>query len=198
MFNMLQKINENLLIYLNSFSKNEFIANMVWVFADLPIFFIPLFLVIAWFYYAYKKNNEEKINLILIFYSCFIWVLIALLIQQIIHFDRPENYIEWTWNLLLKHIPDASFPSDHATVGFAFLVSLFFTWYKKIFWIYLPFVILMWLSRVIAWIHWPFDIIAWLIIWIIASIITFYYIKKLEIIKNLNKLILKFASFLKL
>ncbi len=198
MFNMLQKINENLLIYLNSFSKNEFIANMVWIFADLPIFFIPLFLVIAWFYYAYKKNNEEKINLILIFYSCFIWVLIALLIQQIIHFDRPENYIEWTWNLLLKHIPDASFPSDHATVGFAFLVSLFFTWYKKIFWIYLPFVILMWLSRVIAWIHWPFDIIAWLIIWIIASIITFYYIKKLEIIKKLNKLILKFASFLKL
>lgn len=198
MFNTLQKINENLLIYLNSFSKNEFIANMVWVFADLPIFFIPLFLVIAWFYYAYKKNNEEKINLILIFYSCFIWVLIALLIQQIIHFDRPENYIEWTWNLLLKHIPDASFPSDHATVGFAFLVSLFFTWYKKIFWIYLPFVILMWLSRVIAWIHWPFDIIAWLIIWIIASIITFYYIKKLEIIKKLNKLILKFASFLKL
>jgi membrane-associated phospholipid phosphatase len=43
------------------------------------------------------------------------------MIQQVIHVDRPENYLSQAGKLLMNHIPDASFPSDHASVSFAFV-----------------------------------------------------------------------------
>lgn len=198
MIDQIQQVNETLLIYLNWFSINKNIEILVWIFADAPIFFVPIFLFVTRIILTYKKKTENKADLLFIFYSCILGIAIALLIQQIIHFDRPENYIKNTWKLLLSHIPDASFPSDHATVSFAFLTSLYFANYKKIFYIFLPFAIIMWLSRVIAWVHWPFDIIAWSIIWILSSVIVFKFIKKLEIIKKLNTIIFKIASFIKL
>ncbi len=198
MFQEIMKINENLLLSLNSLSKNDIIANLVWIFADAPIFFIPIFLIITWIILSYKKELEKKKDLLFILYSCILGIVIALLIQKLIHFDRPENYIKNTWKLLLKHIPDASFPSDHATVSFAFLTSLYLSNYKKVFYIFLPFAFIMVISRVIAWVHWPLDIIVWILIWVLSSFITFKFIKKLEIIKKLNTMIMKLASFVKL
>jgi undecaprenyl-diphosphatase len=75
---------------------------------------------------------------------------VTLTIQHFIHFKRPEDYLVGAGKLLINHVPDASFPSDHATVSFAFLSALLFANYKKIFWIFLPFVILMNISRIIA------------------------------------------------
>jgi undecaprenyl-diphosphatase len=198
MIEKIQQINEFWLVYLNWFSENDTIQTLVWFFADAPIFFIPIFLFFTWVILAYKNKSEKKEDLLYILYSCILGIIIALLMQQIIHFDRPENYIKNTWKLLLKHIPDASFPSDHATVSFAFLTSLYFANYKKIFFIFLPFAIIMWLSRIIAWVHWPLDIIVWCIIWISSSLIVFNFINKLDIIKKINKLIMKIASFVKL
>lgn len=198
MFEKIQQINESRLLSLNSLSTNNTIETIVWIFADAPIFFIPVFLLVTWIILSCRKKIEEKENLLYIFYSCVLWIIIALIIQQIIHFDRPENYIKNTWKLLLSHIPDASFPSDHATVSFAFLTSLYFANYKKIFFMFLPFAIIMWLSRIIAWVHWPFDIIVWTMIWITSSIIIFKFVKKLEITKKINTLIIKIASFIKL
>ena len=198
MFSWIQQINESLLLSLNSLSTNDNIAMIVWIFADAPIFFIPIFLIITWIILSYKREQEKKENLLFILYSCILGIVIALLIQKIVHFDRPENYILHTWKLLLKHIPDASFPSDHATVSFAFLTSLLLSNYKKVFYIFLPFAFIMVISRIIAWVHWPLDIIVWILIWIFSSLITFKFIKKLEIIKKLNTMIMKIASFVKL
>lgn len=198
MFEIIQNLNTEWLQYFNSFSKNPIIENIVWIFADAPIFFIPIFLIVVWITLSYKKQQKKKEDLLFILYSCILGIVIALLIQQFVHFDRPENYIIHTWKLLLKHIPDASFPSDHTIVGFAFLTSLYLANYKKVFYIFLPFVFIMVISRIIAWVHWPFDIIAWILIWIFSSFITFKFIKKLEIIKKLNTMIMKIASFVKL
>ena len=198
MFSALQQINESILLALNNLSTNNIIANLVWIFADAPIFFIPIFLIITWIILSYKKDSQKKNDLLFIFYSCVLWIIFALIIQQFIHFDRPENYILHTWKLLLKHIPDASFPSDHATVSFAFLTSLYLSNYKKVFYIFLPLALIMGLSRIIAWVHWPFDIIVWILIWIFSSFVTFKFIKKLEIIKKLNTMIMKITSLIKL
>lgn len=198
MFEIIQNFNTEWLQYFNSFSNNDKIAKIVWVFADAPIFFIPIFLIVVWITLSYKKEQKKKEDLLFIFYSCVLGILTALLIQQFVHFDRPENYINQTWKLLLKHIPDASFPSDHAIVGFAFLTSLYLSNYRKTFFLFFPFAFIMVLSRIVAWVHWPLDIIAWILIWIFSSLITFKFIKKLEIIKKLNTMIMKIASFIKL
>lgn len=207
---MIQEINKELLIYLNSFTNYNFIQNIVLYFADTPIFFLPLFLWIMWLLYTYKKNISiikniqlnKKLNwkesLLYIFYSVIIWIIISLSIQQIIHVDRPEEAIKWVWKLLLNHIPDASFPSDHATVSVAFLTSLFLAWYKNIWFIFFPFVILMLISRVILWVHWPLDIIAWSMVWIISSLITFKYLINIQIINKINKMIINTMKYIKL
>lgn len=192
-------INKDLLIFLNSFTQKDWIiSNFVYIFSDAPIFFLPLFLLWFWFYFTYKKNLDWKIKLLHIFYSVILAIILSLIIQNIITIDRPENYLQTTWKLILSHLPDASFPSDHASVSFAFLVSLFFTGFKKIWFFFLPFVIIMNLSRVMWGIHWPFDILAWAIVWTVSSIFIFKYLQKKSFIKILDDFILKFARFFKL
>jgi undecaprenyl-diphosphatase len=197
---MLQEINKELLIYINSFWNNYIIEKIVYIFVDAPIFFLPIFLLTTWIYYSISNKEEikQKENLLFIFYWVIIAISASLIIQQLIHIDRPETVVEATWKLLLKHIPDASFPSDHATVSFAFLAWLYLWKYKKIFYIFLVFVLLMNLSRVVAWVHWPFDILAWFLVWIIWSIISFKILKNSKLVKKLNKYIIKILNIIKL
>jgi len=197
---MLQEINKEILIYLNSLLKFNFIDITTLCFADTPIFFIPIFLIISWIYYSINKKATllDKEKLLYIFYSIVIWLGISLIIQHIVHIDRPESVLKWVWKLLLKHIPDASFPSDHATVSIAFLTSLFLAWYKKIWLVFTPFVILMLLSRVILGVHWPFDIIAWSLVWIFSSYFTFRYLVKFKFVNKINQFIIKIMLYIKL
>jgi undecaprenyl-diphosphatase len=118
-------------------------------------------------------------------------LIINLVIQQFVHLDRPESVLEWVWKLILKHLPDASFPSDHTAIGIAFLVSLFFAKYYKIWIIFTIPVILMCISRVVLGVHFPFDILGWAIVWIIWAIISFKFLKKTRLINSLNDFILK-------
>jgi len=170
---------------------------MVRLMADGPIFLLPIFLLFGWFYYAYQKNVESKKALLHIFYATVLWIVISLIIQQFVNIDRPETAIEGTGKLILDHIPDASFPSDHATVSFAFLAALYFFWFKRLAFIYLPLCIIMNVSRVIAWVHWPFDILAWGFVWICSACIVAKYQVNMYI-KKLDDFLLKISAFFKL
>ena len=195
---MFQNFNEDLLVFLNSLNINPYIESMVHIFADAPIFFLPIFLVYTWFFYNFKNTPEKKHILLNIFYSVVLAIIINLIIQQIVIFERPEEAIKWVWKLLLSHVPDASFPSDHSAASFAFLFSLFFAGYKKIWLIFLPFVFIMNISRIIAWVHWPFDIIGWMLVWFISSFLIMDLLKEQKFVKCLNKHIIKLFSYLKL
>lgn len=203
----MQNLNETILIYLNSLLENKFIEKITIFLADIPIFFLPIFLLSSWFFYTFLKETppsipplnkgrtggvleEKKNNLLFMFYSVILAILINLIIQHFFHFSRPEKVLEWVWKLLLNHIPDASFPSDHASVSFAFLTALFLANYKKIWYIFAIFVIWMNFSRVILWVHWPFDIIVWALIWVLSAFITFNFFKKSKFFTSLNKFII--------
>lgn len=195
----MQELNEQILIFLNSLMQNKIIETMVKLFADSPILFIPIFLLLSWLYYTFKNKDEnKKKELLIIFYSSIIAIIINLSIQQIVHFDRPETVLEWTWKLLLNHIPDASFPSDHAAVSLSFLTALFLANYKKTAYIFLIPVILMNISRVIVWVHWPFDIVAGCVVWIWSAFISFKLLKKSHIINRFNNCVLKIMNFIKM
>ncbi len=194
----MQEINQNLLIFFNNFLNNEFLKTPIFYMADLPIFFLPIFLVVCWFYYTNKKNIVWKNNLLFIFYSTLLGIIISLIIQQFTwHFERPESYVQNAEKLIMNNIPDASFPSDHATVSIAFLTSLFLFWYKKIFYYFLPFVILMLISRVITALHWPFDIVWGTLVWIFSAFIIFKF-RKNKFLISLNNFIIKIMKLIKL
>lgn len=190
-------LNKEILIYLNSLWDNIFIQNIINIFVDLPIFFIPAFLVVLWVYYSIKKINKKE-KLLFIFYSTLIAIFISLIIQQFIIVERPETVIYWVWTLLLKHIPDASFPSDHATVSFAFLTWLLLAEYKRVFYFFLPFAILMWISRIIAWVHWPLDIVVWSIVGISWAFISFKFLTRYKFVNKVNSFIIKIMWYAKL
>lgn len=195
----MQQINENVLIFMSSLLENNFVEILAVTFADLPIFFLPIFLVFMWIFYTYKqKNNERKKDLLFIFYSCVIWYIISNFIKLFIDIDRPETVLEWVWKLVLDHIPDTSFPSDHATVWVAFLVAIFLAGYKKTAYAFTLPIILMMLSRITVWVHWPFDIVAWIIVWTLWAFISFKILKKQNFMDKFNNFVLKITSYIKL
>lgn len=196
----MQEINIFLFQFFNQFASLPFFGTIIPILADLPIFFLPAFLLWSWIYIRYKDNNDtnKKHSLLFIFYAAIVAIIISLIIQQFVDIDRPETAVAGAGKLLLEHIPDASFPSDHASVSVAFLMALFFTGYKKVFWAFLPWVIIMNISRIIAGVHWPFDIIAGSVVWIVAAYIATKELPKIKFVKSLNNFIIHIVSYIKL
>lgn len=190
-----QEINIPILQHLNGFTENELIAFIVYNMADLPIFILPIFLVWYWIYQ--RKNDNEKKKLLFIFYSILIAICISLFIQQLVDIDRPETSLIASGKLILDHIPDNSFPSDHASVGIAFVSSLFFFWFGKSAFLLLPLFIMMVVSRIVGWVHWPFDIFVWALVWILSAFLVYKW-QNLNIFKNINNFILQIAHYFKL
>lgn len=198
----MQELNLSLFHFFNDLASIPFFEMVVSIFVDWPIFVLPVFLLGYWIYYTYSSkkstNIDAKNNLLFVFYSTVLALLISLTIQQFVHLDRPEEHMQAWAKLLLDHLPDASFPSDHATVSIAFLTAIFFAWYKK-WWLILaaPFIIMN-ISRVIAWVHWPFDIIAGSLVWIVGAYLVFSHISQIKFVKNLNLWIINIMKYIKL
>jgi len=192
--NLIWNINNNISIYLNNFVVNNHLEKIIWIFSDAPIFFLPIFLLTVWFYYTFKeKNIKEKENILFIFYSVVLAILLNSFIKIFIQEKRPDTLI----TPILQHVPDNSFPSDHATVSFSFLFALYSAGYKKTFWLFLPFVIIMNFSRIAWWLHWFFDIFVWMILGLIAVCIVFTNTKT-KFFTKINEFILKLTSYIKL
>lgn len=202
-FFIMQEINLDLLHFFNSLINEKFWFNFAYIFSDWPIFFLPIFLVFTWIFYSFKnidlkENISRKKDLLFIFYSVVVAISANLIFQRFFHFDRPEKHCLVDGKTIIDHLPDASFPSDHATVSFAFLVSLYLAWYKKTFFVFAHFVVFMLCSRIMACVHWPFDIMTWAILWTIWAFVTFKFLKKIKLLDKLNDFILKISSKIKL
>ncbi|MDD2871143.1 MAG: phosphatase PAP2 family protein [Candidatus Gracilibacteria bacterium] len=197
MFEILKQLNELWSINLNGLTQYNIIKETSILFADLPIFIIPLFLLSFWLIYNFNGEKEKKENLLFIFYSVILGVFINVIIQKLFYIDRPQDFLQNSGNFLLNHIPNASFPSDHATVSFAFLTAIFLFGYRKITFLIFPLFIIMLLSRIVAGVHWSFDIIAGIFIGIISAIVIRKYKDSYFFVKT-NSILLKMASYLKI
>ena len=192
--NTIWDINNSVAIYLNNFVINNHLEKIIWLLSDAPIFFLPVFLLAAWLYWTFKeKNNTQKENILFIFYSIVSAMIFNAIIKIFVTVDRPESLIK----PILEHVPDKSFPSDHATVSFSFLFALYAAGYKKTFWLFMPFVVLMNFSRIAGGIHWFWDIIVWMILGLIAVIIIFKN-KKNIVLEKLNSFVFNVMSYIKL
>ena len=194
--NIFLEFNQKGLDFLNSFLAYPILYTIAPIFSDLPIFFLPIFLSITWIIYWLKKDRTKQESLLYIFYSCILWLSITLLIQQFFYFDRPSEHVQNVANLILKKIPEASFPSDHASVSMAFMTSLFLWNYKRTFWYTIFFIVTMNVCRIIVWVHWPLDIIVGSLVWISAWCITIKYVTKIKFVKKLNSFIIQISNLI--
>ncbi len=193
-------INTNMVVssFLNDFVITYHLEKIIWITADCIIFLIPIFFLFSRLYWTFKDEkktikDEKKSWLLNIFYWSSFSIIINLIIQHIVFEQRPDTFIK----PILQHVPDNSFPSDHAALSFAFIIWLYFFWYKKIFFIWLPLILIMDFSRIAWWLHWFFDIIVWIIIWFMAMFFV-YKIRKNKIVRKTNDFIIKIASLVRL
>ena len=189
------ELNSRIADFFTSFWNIPFISLL----ADIPIFFLPIFLWWMWLYYTFwNQESDERMTLLHIFYACVIGMILSFIMKQFIDIERPESYIESTRDMILWKIPEKSFPSDHATISFAFTTSLFFTRFYKIGYIFLPLIVIMNISRIIVGVHWPLDIIAGSFLWAFSAIIFFRYLRELKFVKSLDSIIIKIMQHLHL
>ena len=183
MFASLQAWNQSVFLALNGLVGNPIIRDIAIIFSDAPIFFLPLFLVVGWLYY--RKNTAEKTQLLGIFYATLVSIVMNMIIQHLVYVERPITFLGAKAHFVLSHIPDASFPSDHAAVGFAFLTSLSLFGFRKVFWWFLPFCVIMVISRIVAGVHWPLDVLAGITVGIVSAYIV-YSLRNRSVFKRFN------------
>lgn len=189
MFSYLSLLNHQGSTYLNSFTQFGWLDAILPIFADVPIFLIPLFLVGYWIYATKMKNISIKNNLLFIFYADLISGWLNLFIQQFFYVERPATFLQSKWAFILSHIPDNSFPSDHAAIGTAFIIALALFGYKKTAYVLTPIFILMFLARIIGGVHYPFDILGWILVGIVWAYLI-WKTQNINFIKKLNQVII--------
>lgn len=176
---------ENMLLFLNEYMKyNDFLLWLVPLTADVFVFLYPIYLVVLYVVWIVKKWDYYKESALWIFWSGVWSMLFNIFLQFFFDKVRP-NVLLWLdyekiETVLHKYLPESSFPSDHAAMSFG-IAMWSILWGirnkdKKFVWIwyiFLVFGLIMWLSRVIVWVHWPTDIIAWFIVGILIPIILF-------------------------
>ena len=110
--------------------KNHFLSKTVPITADIFVFTYPLYLVSLYLYWVYSKNVDYKYASMYIFFSGVSWIFFSQMFQFLIIKDRPEDHVSSKKNLILEHLPDISFPSDHMTLWIA-IATATFIWWKK-------------------------------------------------------------------
>jgi undecaprenyl-diphosphatase len=111
--------------------------------------------VMAYLWLTGKERNQK-----LVFYS-FLTASVALIlgifmISPIVNHSRP--FVDHQIIQLVPHVPDASFPSDHATLAFSLAFSILYV-NRKLGIVMLGLAILTGISRVYVGVHYPGDIL---------------------------------------
>ncbi len=172
---------------------SPFVQDLVSLFADIFVFTYPVFLL--WLYgrgirsetqksFAQtSKNNawHAKTSALQIFFSVIVSICMTMFVQLFATKQRPfielwlaSDHVETP---LHSFLPSTSFPSDHATVSFAFATAVLLVWIqhknpvlKVCAVLFYKFAIIMAIARVMTAVHRPTDVIVWDIIWIIWAV----------------------------
>ena len=163
MYQKLLNFDQSWLLSWNNFANSSvFWGGLLKFCGEYLIYIVPIFLVVFWFYDAKgKKAGLEAL------FSAGLAVAFANIIGRLI--NRPRPFESANIRELFFHRPTYSFPSDHTAVLFAIAFSLYFSGYKKLFWMMLVLAIIISLSRIATGIHFPSDILIGAVLGIVSS-----------------------------
>lgn len=161
-------MNYSLFHFINSLAGHYgWIDGLMEVFAQ-DIVWIMLAIVI-WLWFTGKEDNQK-----LVFYTFLsasvALILASMLISPIVNHARP--FVEHQVLQLIPHAPDASFPSDHATLAFTIAFSVLLVKRKLGLWLLLLAVVTG-VSRVYVGVHYPADIAGAIVLSLLISFIMY-------------------------
>ncbi len=188
-----------LLNFLRSFvNPNSLLEiKLIHIGADIEILLVMLVLVGLWLYGVYKKNNQFKMDALMMLYS----IGFAFLIYVILNLGlplRPRPETVSAIRPLVDHLPDNSFPSGHGIFAGASVLAAFLYTRRSVAWTLLITGLIMGLSRVLAGIHYPGDIIVGYLIGLIGAYVIYVLRNKKCVTDYLLVYPMKIAAFFRL
>ncbi|MCC3371496.1 undecaprenyl-diphosphatase [Cohnella sp. REN36] len=147
-------MNETLFHFLNQFAGRFDSIDDLMAFCAQDIVWIQL-LVMAGLWFTGKATNQK-----LVFYAG-LSAAVALLIGSMVispAVNHPRPFVVHDIHQLIPHAPDASFPSDHATLAFSLAFSVYFV-RRKLGAALLGLALLTGIARVYVGVHYPGDIL---------------------------------------
>jgi membrane-associated phospholipid phosphatase len=168
-------VDSNLYVDINNFSRHTSWLHFPMAnYAKYGLGFFALLMLFAWWYSRRQPNRVMASALLAPVIAALAFVInqpIAGAVAQ----ERPYNKISNVLVLLARN-HDWSFPSDHAVLGGAVTVTLFYV-SKRLGYVSLFLALLMAFARVYAGVHYPHDVVAGLIVGaVIAFVLRFILI----------------------
>jgi undecaprenyl-diphosphatase len=163
------KLDLSLFNLINGFAyKYPLIDNTMIIFSKYVPYLFMGFIVCMYVYGIYKRDINIRYAAISMLLLTAINIFFSFVIGLI--YFRPRPFINNKVKLLFTHIPDASFPSDHAvgTMSIALGANNFF---KGIGRILIALSIIVGISRVYVGHHYPMDVIGGFVLVFISNIV---------------------------
>jgi len=200
MINLIEPLwGQELLLWMHQVMQYPFFFERLPVVADIFVFVYPVYLVVLYGYgmlWSYRNRllgQPTVFSKWRLFKESAVWVFVAamtsmifnMILQVFLFKDRPDVVMNLLYQkkedlILYDYLPQASFPSDHATMSIAIAMAtlLYGLRYKKKGYIYFSvflFVIslIMGYARVSIGIHRPTDILGWYVVWILIPVVLF-------------------------
>ena len=164
----------------NLANKNTLLDNVMLIFSEYMIYIFAGIIALVFLLGVIRKDEKVRWVAINTALLTIINLILAYFIGGIYYVDRP--FVHNKVNLLYQHAPDASFPSDHATVTMS--IALGINKYDKVLGIVLTILsIIVGFSRVYVGHHSPADVVG---TYIIVFIMSYIYNAKLS--NKINKI----------
>jgi undecaprenyl-diphosphatase len=129
--------------------------------------FFALVLLFMWF----LGKEKEKYTVVYAAITAVIGLVINFILGHIFYENRP--FVTHHVNLLVQHVKDSSFPSDHATGTFSIALAILWRKHRKIGIGMLLFALCTGISRVYVGNHYPFDVLTSIIVALVVSGLVF-------------------------
>lgn len=186
---MLEEINYSLFQGINKFAGYNPILDAT---AELTAEYLPfLFILLMMYYWFFKKDDTSRINLLSVGWSTLLALLVNFLIT--LFYFHPRPFMVHIGKLLIPHVPETSFPSDHATFMFSIAFMLItFDEFRTTGIILSIFALIGGIARVFVGVHFPFDIAGSIGVSLISSIII-YALK--DMFLPMNKRLVEFYKW---
>ncbi len=185
-------LNKSIFNSINHFAGNNVILDKT---AIIIAEYLPVIFIFILIYY-WLKNNGLRNSILYCFYSAILGLILNYIIT--LFYFHPRPFMDKIGIILIQHVPETSFPSDHTTfMTSTALMLLYFKNTRFLGILLLSLSLIGGTARVFTGIHYPFDIMGSFLVAGISSFIIFQSQSKLiQINKVIESIYVKIENYL--